>query len=166
MFEYGIFPDMLKIARVCPIHKGGTDHSTNNYRPISVLPVLSKVFETIMNVRIECFITKYNILCEAQHGFRKGRSCEQALLKAKHEIIDNFEQRLYTIGLFIDLRKAFDSVNNDVLLDKLHDYGIRGVALKLVQSYLTNRYQYVTINNVKSQQLKIVNGVPQGSAIV
>lgn len=165
MLEQGVFPEALKLARVCPVHKGGTDYTFNNYRPISVLPVMSKIFETVINVRVDGFVQKYSIMSDVQYGFRKKRSCEEALLSIKHEIINNIEQRLYTIGLFLDLRKAFDSVSHAILLTKIYDCGIRGTAHDLIRSYLQNRYQYVSINNSKSTKLKILQGVPQGSIL-
>lgn len=165
MIDTGIFPDELKIARVTPIHKGGNDYTANNYRPISVLPVLSKVFEKLLNVRLQSFLVKYNIICDAQYGFRKNRSSEMALLDIKNEIIRNIERRLYTIGLFLDLRKAFDSVNHQILLRKLESIGIRGVPLELFRNYLANRYQYVLVNGIPSAKLRLIDGVPQGSIL-
>lgn len=164
-FETGIFPDQLKIARICPVHKGGCEKELNNYRPISILPVLSKVFERAINTRLENFFSKFNIISNVQFGFQKGKSTEAALLSIKHDIIQNFESRMYTLGLFVDLRKAFDSVCHDVLLSKLQTYGVRGVVLKLIESYLTDRCQYVSVCGVTSDQIKMKRGVPQGSIL-
>lgn len=100
-----------------------------------------------------------------QFGFQKGKSTEAALLSIKHDIIQNFESRMYTLGLFVDLRKAFDSVCHDVLLSKLQTYGVRGVVLKLIESYLTDRCQYVSVCGVTSDQIKMKRGVPQGSIL-
>lgn len=162
MFESGIFPDFLKIARVCPIHKEGHKHLLTNYRPVSVLPVLSKVFESALNVRLQKFFNKYNVISDMQYGFQKKKSCEGALLNIKHEMISVIENRMYTLGLFVDLRKTFDSVCHSLLNDKLEKYGVRGNALKLLSHYLTNRYQYVSINNDVSTYAEITTGVPQG----
>lgn len=165
MFECGIFPSKLKIARVSPIHKGGADNSVNNFRPISILPLFSKLFEAVINSRLEGFLNKYAIISTSQYGFRKNKSCEDALLKIKHQILQNIENRLYTVGLFLDLRKAFDSVNHEILLSKLHSYGIRGTTLDLMRSYLTDRFQYVSLNQVTSPYLRVQTGVPQGSIL-
>lgn len=165
MFETGIFPDSLKIARICPIHKGGAEGDISNYRPISVLPVLSKVFEGAINIRLEKFFAKYGVISDMQFGFQKGKSTEDALLSIKHDIIHNFEHRLYTLGLFVDLRKAFDSVCHDVLLIKLKRYGVRGVVLKLIESYLSNRLQYVSVHQGTTTKIVIKQGVPQGSIL-
>lgn len=99
------------------------------------------------------------------YGFQRGKSTEQALLSIKHDIILNFENRLYTLGLFVDLRKAFDSVCHDVLLTKLQKYGVQGVMLELIASYLANRNQFVKVNQASSSMLGIKNGVPQGSIL-
>lgn len=163
MFIKGTFPDKLKIARITPIHKGGDETVIQNYRPISVLPILSKIFERAIVNRLENFFAKHNTITKAQYGFQKNRSTDQALLHIKDTIIDNIENRLYTLGLFLDLRKAFDTVQHDILLRKLEYCGIRGVALQLLQSYLENRYQYVKIEEMSSNKLVIRYGVPQGS---
>lgn len=165
MFETGIFPDRLKIARVCPVFKGGDKSQFTNYRPISVLPVASKVFENAINTRLYKFFSKYNVINEAQYGFQKNKSCEKALLNIKHELIKNIEQRLYSLGLFIDFRKAFDSVYHDVLTHKLSKYGVRGVVLDLLKNYLINRRQYVRMNNSASAYADITRGVLQGSIL-
>lgn len=108
MFTTGVFPDDLKIARVCPIYKGGNRKEMSNYRPISVLPIFSKVFEGVINCRLECFFTKNNLISTCQFGFLKKKSTEQALLVIKDQIIQNIEDKQYTLGLFLDFRKAFD----------------------------------------------------------
>lgn len=161
----GVFPDELKIARVCPVFKGGNDQEIGNYRPISVLPILSKVFESAINIRLQKFFAKYNVISDAQFGFQKCKSTELALLNIKNEILTNFEKKLYTLGLFVDFRKAFDTVHHSVLLEKLNNYGVRGVANRLIQNYLTDRYQYVAINQETSPRARVNKGVPQGSIL-
>lgn len=163
--ETGIFPNELKIARVTPIYKGGGEHLLQNYRPISVLPVFSKIFEGVINSRLDKFFSKHNVLNKCQYGFQKSKSAEQALVEVKDKIINNIENRLYTLGLFLDFRKAFDTIQHDILLIKLQMYGIRGVAFTLIKNYLQNRMQYVYINNNSSNTLKIKYGVPQGSIL-
>lgn len=165
MLECGNFPDELKIAKVTPVYKGGGVTSINNYRPISVLPVFSKIFERVINDRITVFFKKYHIITPAQYGFKKEKSAESALIDIKDKIAENIENKLVTLGLFLDLKKAFDTVQHDILLKKLNIYGIRGIGLKLIKSYLNERYQYVCLNNESSSKMKIKHGVPQGSIL-
>lgn len=165
MLSTGVFPDKLKLARVVPIHKGGDINELSNYRPISVLPVLSKIFESVINSRLTDFLHKYNVIADSQYGFTKNKSTEQALLVVKDKIIDNIESKKFTLGLFLDFRKAFDCVNHETLLKKLCNYGVRGIALNLLQSYLCNRSQYVRTNNISSDTQVVKHGVPQGSIL-
>lgn len=161
----GVFPDDLKVARVTPIYKGGAHDHLSNYRPISVLTVFSKVFEGVIYNRLSTFFLKHNIISKYQYGFQKSKSTEQALLYIKDKIIANIENRQFTIGLFLDLKKAFDSIDHTILLNKLERYGIRGVAGNLLKSYLTKRSQYVEINSISSDILELEQGVPQGSKL-
>lgn len=108
---------------------------------------------------------KNNLIVEQQYGFQKGKSAEEALLKIKDKILHNFETKLYTLGIFLDFRKAFDSIKHEIILKKLYNYGIRGVALELIQNYLSDRVQYTTLNREKSEIGKIQYGVPQGSIL-
>lgn len=165
MFESGIFPSPLKTARVTVIHKSGDKDNISNYRPISILPILSKVFENLINNRIRNFLTSFSALSPAQYGFQKGKSTEHALLHIKDKILNNFENKLLTLGVYLDFRKAFDSINHDVLLQKLPHYGIRGKALDLIGSFLQNRGQYVQINGICSDHMTLKYGVPQGSIL-
>lgn len=121
--------------------------------------------EGIIHTRLECFFTKHQIINKAQYGFQKGKSTESALLDTKEEILKNMENRTYTIGLFIDLKKAFDTVKHEILISKLHDYGVRGVAAKLIKGYLTERKQYVRVGNIVSPMKTVKSGVPQGSIL-
>ena len=161
----GQMPDELKIAKIVPVHKDGATNEVNNYRPISILPVCSKIFERITYDRLNSFLEKNNILCSQQYGFRNGKNTEDATLKFSQDVIHGFEQKLFTIAVFIDLRKAFDTVCHDRLLDKLYHYGIRGVAHKWFTSYLQNREQYVQANDHSSLHTKVTYGVPQGSIL-
>lgn len=162
MLETGIFPSDLKLARITPVHKGGAVSDITNYRPISVLPILSKVFENVINTRLKSFFTKYRIVNDSQYGFQKGKSTEMALLLIKDEIVSNIENRLFTVGLFIYLRRAFDCVNHNILLSKLHDYGIRGVAHDLINNYLYNRKLCVIVGDLSSPTTAVKHEVPQG----
>lgn len=164
-FEQGIVPDELKIARVSPIPKKGDPLQPQNYRPISILPVFSKIFERLLYNRIYSFLHLNNILNSNQFGFRNGYSTEMALASFVEKITSALDKGQHTIGVFLDLKKAFDTVNFPILLDKLNHIGIRGKSLELIKSYLTNRKQAVTISSFKSDYKGILCGVPQGSIL-
>ena len=164
-FKEGVFPKQLKLAKVVPIHKSGKRTDVSNYRPISLLSTFSKIYEKIMHKRVDSFLTKYNILQDNQYGFRKGHSCEHALISAQNKILESLDKKQITLLLLIDFSKAFDMVDHNILLYKLKHYGIRGVALKWFESYLKNRKQYTHINNINSETQKLTYGVPQGSIL-
>lgn len=130
-----------------------------------MLPLFSKIIEKIINERFQNFFSRYNVIIKQQYGFQKGKTTELALLHIKEKIIRNIENELFTIGLFIDFSKAFDSIKHDILLSKLEAYGIRGTAHKLITNYLTSRMQYTLYNNSKSAPGLIKYGVPQGSIL-
>ena len=161
----GIVPTECKIARVTPLYKGGDKTNMSNYRPISVLPVFSKILERIMHVRLVNYFEKYKILYDLQFGFRKGHSTQLALSYLINKLVSSYENNNYVLGLFLDFSKAFDMVNHDILLHKLEYYGVRGIGLKWMKNYLNNRYQYVYYNGVKSEMGSISCGVPQGSIL-
>ena len=142
----GIFPDELKIAKVIPLFKSGKRHDLSNYRPISILPLFSKIFEKLIHVRLTSFFDTNNVLSENQFGFRRKHSTVHALNTAISSITKSMNDKSYSIGLFIDFSKAFDTIKHDILLSKLEHYGIRGPALDLLTDYLTNRFQYVTLD--------------------
>lgn len=154
----GIVPDQLKFAKVVPIYKSGDSDLCNNYRPISVLPVFSKVFERIIHKRLYNFITHYGLLHPSQFGFRNNYSSYMA-------VVSHLDKGNHTAGIFLDLSKAFDTISHDILITKLHHYGIRGNALEWFRNYLTNRKQYVIYNNCKSDVGTVQCGVPQGSVL-
>ena len=164
-FLIGIFPDKLKHAKITPIFKSDDKLLVNNYRPVSLLPVLSKILEKLMHKRIMAFVDKYKILCENQYGFRAEHSTNTAILDMIDNISQKMEQKHYSIGVFLDLSKAFDTIDHKILLEKLNLYGIRGVALEWIASYLSGRTQCVSIGEVKSSCLPVVCGVPQGSVL-
>ena len=120
----GIFPDDLKIARVTPVFKGGDKKDLGNYRPISVLPCFSKILEKIMYNRLYNHLMKNNIFYSKQFGFQKGRSMEHAIIQLIDQINNNFENNEFAIGVFIDLSKAFNTVDHRILLKKLIHYGV------------------------------------------
>ena len=161
----GIFPDTLKIAEVIPVFKKGNKLSCNNYRPISLLSNLSKIFEKILHERTYNFLNECNLFYSLQFGFRHKHSTNHALIKITELIRKAIDNKKIACGVFIDLQKAFDTVNHKILLQKLKHYGIRGVAYNLFESYLNSRYQYVSINGNFSQKRLITHGVPQGSVL-
>ena len=153
-FRNGDVPDKLKLAKVIPIFKKNNRHDPNNYRPISLLSVINKLMEKLMFKRISKFIEKYNILYEYQFGFRKDHSTTLAIMEIHENIINTLEKGSYIAGLYLDLSKAFDTVDHEILLSKLEHYGIRGPPLKWFHSYLTNRTQYTLANGTKSDVRK------------
>ena len=161
----GIFPDKLKIAKVVPIFKSGDCALTNNYRPISLLPVISKVIEKIIYTQLSLYFESNKLFSDSQYGFRPNHSTEQATLELTDRIISAMDNNDVPIGIFLDLSKAFDTIHHAILLSKLEHYGVDGIPLQLVKSYLTNRKQYVKINEVNSNLLPINTGVPQGSIL-
>lgn len=164
-FQQGVFPNELKHAKVIPIFKSGDHMFINNYRPISVLPTLSKIFEKIMYLRMLKFIEKHMLLYKYQFGFREKHSPALALIVLMDKISQALNNNESIIGIFLDFKKAFDTINHCILLNKLQHYGIRGPALKWFQSYLINRTQYVIFNDTNSKVEKIQCGVPQGSVL-
>jgi hypothetical protein len=161
----GIFPREMKIARVIPIFKSGNTMLFNNYRPVSVLPIFSKVYERIMYKRLISFINTHKLLYEYQFGFREGHSTNLAIVYLVDKISQALDNGEYVIGLYLDFSKAFDTVDHKILLQKLEHYGIRGVALDWFKSYLENRKQCVDINGTLSDLCHLSCGVPQGSIL-
>ncbi len=164
-FDTGIFPANMKNALVIPLHKKNEKYIPGNYRPISLLNVFGKIFEKIMHKRLYSFLTKFKILYQLQFGFRTNHSTSLALLDIMERIHESLDKDSMVLGLYIDLQKAFDTVNHEILLDKLNHYGIRGIVNTWFKSYLSNRQQCVTVNGVKSNSLPINIGVPQGSVL-
>ena len=162
--EQGIFPDDMKIARVIPLLKAGDKQNVSNYRPISLLPQFSKILEKVFNNRLMNFVESKNMLYLRQYGFRKGMSTSMAIMELMEDITSAVDRGKLTIGI-IDLKKAFDTVDHNILIEKLEHYGVRGIAKKWITSYLANRKQYVYFNDVNSNQANITCGVPQGSII-
>ena len=161
----GVFPDSLNIANVIPLFKSDDPMCFNNYRPVSLLSNLSKVFEILMFNRLMNFLEKFQILYENQFGFRKDCSTHMALLTLVDKLTQALENGEYVVGVFLDFSKAFDTVDHSILLEKLFHYGIRVSAYSWFQSYLSNRSQCATYDGVKSSLGSIKCGVPQGSIL-
>ena len=140
-------------------------NASSNYRPISLLPILGKIFEKIIFSRLSSFIQKYKIIYDKQYGFQSKKSTEHALLDIQQNILTSLENNEKPCCVFLDFAKAFDTVNNEILLQKLNHYGIRGNTLQLIRSYLTDREQCVQVSNTITDMDKIRHGVPQGSLL-
>jgi hypothetical protein len=171
--EEGVFPDYLKISKIKPIHKGGDNNKPENYRPVSLLPALSKIYEKVVFGRLEQHLQQNNILISEQHGFRKGKSTKSALLEFVENVINGLEEGDKVMSVFLDLSKAFDCVDFEILLNKLKEIGVTGVSNDLFRSYLYGRKQCVEITKemegevkkYKSGYLDVIMGVPQGSIL-
>ena len=161
----GYFPEEFKLAKVLPIFKSGDDQNIQNYRPISMLPFFSKIFEKIMASHIMDFLDTNNILYDKQFGFRKSHSTSHAIITLVDKVFRALDTGKFIVRVFLDLKKAFDTVDHTILLKKLHAYGIRDNHLDWFKSYLHNRTQYVTYNNARSDIKTITHGVPQGSIL-
>ena len=164
-FSTGIFPDKLKIAKVIALHKKGATDDPDNYRPISLLSVFSQIFEKIMHKRLYNFLEVNDISHPLQFGFRKKHSTRHTPISMTETIKKSIDNGKFGCGIFMDLKKAFDTVNYTILLKKLEHYGIRGIPLKWFESYLLNMKQYVSINGYSSEELTLRHGVPQSSVL-
>ena len=164
-FLSGIFPNKLKIAKVIALYKKDSRDNPPNYRPISLLSVFSKLIEKTMYKRLYSFLDSCNILRPLQFGFREKHSTLHALIGMTKTIKETIDKSMFGCGVFIDLQKAFDTVNHSILLKKLEHYGIRRVGLDWFSSYLSNRKQYVSVNGATSDYLDRACGVPQGSVL-
>ena len=163
--ENGKYPDDLKIAKVIALYKKGVKFDPNNYRPISLLSLFDKIFEKILCRRLVSFLEQNKILYCYQYGFRKLYSTVLALIEITDYIKRLLDEKNYVISIFIDFKKAFDTVDHEILLYKLECYGIRGLVNDFFRSYLTNRRQYTVINGVNSELRTVTCGVPQGSVL-
>lgn len=173
-FVSGIFPNQLKISKVVPIHKTDDKRNLANYRPVSLLPTISKIYEKLAYNQLINYLETYNLFDDIQHGFRSGRSVISAAIQFLESIIESVDKGEHVVGIFMDLSKAFDSVNHSTLIDKLNKLGIKNHSLIWFKSYLADRVQYVEIQqtNARKRKLKfhsepkfIKYGVPQGSIL-
>ena len=164
-FLSGIFPDKLKLAKVFPIFKKGDDFVFTNYRPISLLPVFSKIFEKLSYSQFYSFLVNNKLLFTGQHGFRTGHSTETATYELLDRINISLDNGFLPICVYLDLSKAFDTLDHSILLEKLNNYGVSGPSLLWFQSYLSNRLQFTVFNDSTSSSLPLATGVPQGSIL-
>jgi hypothetical protein len=149
-------PNAFKTSIVTPIHKKGSYTSLKNYRPISIISNIAKVFEKIIKNRLVEFLEKNNLLFENQFGFRPGKGTDQAIAKTTNIIYDALEKEKKCASIYLDLAKAFDTINHGILLNKMKNIGITGPALELFKSYLSDRKQLVKINKTHSDEMKII----------
>ena len=161
----GVFPTVEKIAKVSPVYKSGERNCIGNYRPISVLNVTSKVIEKVFCNQLTDFLETNNLLSPRQFGFRKNRSTQHAVTQLVDHIRENIDKGKLTGALYMDFRKAFDTVNHACLISKLPYYGIHDNELKWLSDYLFNRRQTVYVDGTYSEFKHITHGVPQGSII-
>lgn len=161
----GIFPTCMKLAKVIPIYKKGRKDHLANYRPIAILPFLSKIIEKLVNKRLLNFLIEHSLINSSQYGFLPGRSTIHAAMEYYEIIAQGFSDNKSTISISLDLSKAFDTINVDILLTKLSHIGIRGTALDWFRSYATSRRQCVAVAGVLSSEEPISCGVPQGSVL-
>ena len=163
--QRGVFPCDLKIARITPIHKEGPFTEPSNFRPISSLFYLSKIYEKFFAERLMKFCSKYSLISAKQFGFQRGISTSDALISLTEDIYTALDDKLHFLATIIDVKKAFDCVNHNILLNKLERYGVRGVPLNWLTSYLTDRKCYVELGTYKSRMNTFNIGVPQGSIL-
>ena len=161
----GIYPAKFKLAKVVPVFKDDDDTLPENYRPISLLYIYNRIFEKLIHARLTKFINKNNIIYNLQYGFRSKHSTQHAILDIVNNIHNSMDNGKYTCGIFIDLKKAFDTVNHSILVAKLENYGIRGLINTWFKSYLTDHQQSIEIDNHISKEEKTLCGVPQGSVL-
>ena len=161
----GIMPDILKIAIVTPIHKGGDTSDPSNYRPISILPILGKAIEFFVNNQLTQYLDDRGLISKHQYGFRKDHSTTYLMLDLFDEIYHSKSKLRHPAIVFLDIKKAFDTVSHKILIEKLKHYGIDGVALNWFKSFLSDRMQKTKIGSRISQLHRITSGVPQGSIL-
>ena len=155
----------MKIAKVVPLYKAGEKNLFTNYRPVSLLSQFSKILEKLFSKRLDKYIDKFSLLNDSQYGFRSGKSTALALMELTEEISSAMDEKMYNVGVFIDLKKAFDTIDDQLLIQKLQHFGIRGEPNMWLSSYLSDRSQFVNLDEINSDIYKVVCGVPQGSIL-
>ena len=165
-FQPGIFPNNCKISKIIPLFKTGDKNDIKHYRPITLLPSFSKIFENLMLRRMLSFMRNNNILNESQHGFRSKHSILTALTRLLNHVTSALNNNKFILGLFLDVAKAFDSLNQKILLKKLEFYGFRGIIFDWFKNYLSKKFQYINqINGTVSMFKLTKSGIPQGSIL-
>ena len=164
-FTTGYYPKSLKYAKVVPIFKANSKYEVSNYRPISLLPLFNKIFEKLMYSRLIDFLQKHKVLYPHQFGFQKQKSTSLAIIDVCIKLVEAIENKQFSCCIFLDFAKAFNTVNHKILLSKLENYGIRGIALEWFRSYLHDRTQRVFVGGQLSEDKHIKHGVPQGSVL-
>ena len=164
-FTAGIFPQILKLARITPVFKKGSKNEISNYRPISSLHFISKIYERAMANRVTSFFQKYSLFSSSQFGFLKNKSTTDALIHLTDHIYQALNVKNHHISILLDLKKAFDTVNISILAKKLDMYGVRGLPLEWIRSFLTDRESYAFVNSAASEIKTNSLGLPQGSII-
>ena len=159
------FPDTLKQSQIIPVPKINSPTALTDFRPISLLPTISKIFEKILYNRMINYLTKYKILSPCQYGFLTNHSTESAITSIYDQLLNNLNENKFMCSIFLDLSKAFDTVNHEILLGKLYRYGFRGKIWKMLQSYLSNRRQCTKIGQAISRFTIVQCGIPQGSCL-
>ena len=163
--DMGCYPAGMKIGKVAPIYKKGEKNGKTNYRPITILTQFNQIFERLLSKRYLNFFEKFDIITKKQFGFLKKHCTEHAILDLKEYMMGKLDNKEVMAVLFLDLQKAFDTVSHDILLQKLHHYGLRGKAHQLLKAYLSGRKQYTQVKNAVSEMAYILWGVPQGSVL-
>ena len=163
--DMGCYPAGMKIGKVAPIYKKGEKNGKTNYRPITILTQFNQIFERLLSKRYLNFFEKFDIITKKQFGFLKKHCTEHAILDLKEYMMGKLDNKEVMAVLFLDLQKAFDTVSHDILLQKLHHYGVRGKAHQLLKAYLSGRKQYTQVKNAVSEMAYILWGVPQGSVL-
>lgn len=165
ILETGKFPTIFKVAVIKPVYKKGDKCNVTNYRPLSLISNLAKIVEKIIKCRIISFLNNYNLLSNKQFGFKQNVSTEDAISYLTNNIYRALDESMPTLCVFLDLQKAFDTVSHKHLIDTVEDIGIRSTALRLIESYLTGRTQYVKIDGCLSNPMPVTYGVPQGTVL-
>lgn len=164
-FRIGVFPDILKLGKIKPLFKEGDRTDLNNYRPISLISNFSKIIEMIIKTQLVKFLEINNLLSENQFGFRQGKSTEDAILYLTSKVYKALDDNKPCISVFVDLKKAFDTVCHRKLIKKMKQMGLRGSAINLIKSYLEGRSQFVDIDGIQSDIRTVACGVPQGTVL-